>query len=64
VEHGEDPYDAVVREVAEETGYQVLVEQPLGVDSRPQRVGWEGPVVFQVIGSSASSTAYASLADS
>ena len=35
VEHGEDPYEAVVREVAEETGYQVEVERLLGVDSRP-----------------------------
>lgn len=34
VEHGEDPYDAVVREVEEETGYQVVVERLLGVDSR------------------------------
>ncbi|MDG4765212.1 NUDIX hydrolase [Solwaraspora sp. WMMD406] len=34
VEHGEDPVDAVVREVAEETGYQVEVESLLGVDSR------------------------------
>ena len=50
VEHGEDPYDAVVREVAEETGYRVRVEQLLGVDSRPQRVDWDGPVVFQAIG--------------
>lgn len=40
----------MVREVAEETGYRVRVEQPLGVDSRPQRVDWEGPVVFQAIG--------------
>jgi 8-oxo-dGTP diphosphatase len=34
VEHGEDPCDAVVREVAEETGYRVQVERLLGVDSR------------------------------
>lgn len=34
VEHGEDPSDAVVREVAEETGYRVRVERLLGVDSR------------------------------
>ena len=34
VEHAEDPFDAVVREVAEETGYQAVVERLLGVDSR------------------------------
>ncbi|HET7018552.1 MAG TPA: NUDIX hydrolase [Streptosporangiaceae bacterium] len=34
VEHGEDPFDAVVREVAEETGLEAVVERLLGVDSR------------------------------
>ncbi|MFT3854433.1 MAG: NUDIX hydrolase [Ilumatobacteraceae bacterium] len=34
VEHGEDPYETVSREVAEETGLAVAVEQLLGVDSR------------------------------
>ncbi|GAA2997175.1 NUDIX hydrolase [Streptosporangium longisporum] len=34
VEHGEDPFDAVVREVAEETGCDGVVERLLGVDSR------------------------------
>ncbi|GAA2833563.1 NUDIX hydrolase [Kribbella solani] len=34
VEPGEDPYDAVVREVAEETGYECVVEELIGVDSR------------------------------
>lgn len=34
VEHGEDPFDAVVREVAEETGCDAKVERLLGVDSR------------------------------
>jgi 8-oxo-dGTP diphosphatase len=34
VEHAEDPFDAVVREVSEETGYDCLVECLLGVDSR------------------------------
>ncbi len=34
VEHAEDPLDAVVREVAEETGYVVEVERLLGVESR------------------------------
>jgi len=33
VEHGEDPFDAVVREVAEETGCEGVVEQLLGLDS-------------------------------
>lgn len=47
VEHGEDPYAAVAREVTEETGYQVRVEQLLGVDSRTRRGDAE---VFQTIG--------------
>jgi 8-oxo-dGTP diphosphatase len=34
VEHGEDPFDTVIREVAEETGSEGVVEQLLGVDSR------------------------------
>lgn len=34
VEHGEDPFDAVTREVAEETGCEAVVERLLGVDSR------------------------------
>jgi len=34
VEHGEDPVDAVIREVAEETGHDAMVEALLGVDSR------------------------------
>ncbi len=34
VEHAEDPFDAVTREVAEETGYDSVVERLLGVDSR------------------------------
>jgi 8-oxo-dGTP diphosphatase len=34
VEHGEDPFDAVIREVAEETGYEAVVERLIGVDSR------------------------------
>jgi ADP-ribose pyrophosphatase YjhB (NUDIX family) len=33
VEHGEDPYDAVVREVFEETGYEVEVERLLGIQN-------------------------------
>ncbi|GAA2617328.1 NUDIX hydrolase [Streptomyces axinellae] len=34
VEHTEDPFDAVIREVAEETGCDAVVERLLGVDSR------------------------------
>jgi 8-oxo-dGTP diphosphatase len=34
VEQGEDPFDAVIREVAEETGCDAAVERLLGVDSR------------------------------
>lgn len=34
VEQSEDPYDAVIREVAEETGYDAVVERLLGIDSR------------------------------
>ncbi|MFB6983102.1 NUDIX hydrolase [Streptomyces scopuliridis] len=34
VEHGEDPFDAVIREVAEETGCDAMVTSLLGVDSR------------------------------
>jgi 8-oxo-dGTP pyrophosphatase MutT (NUDIX family) len=33
LEPGEDPYDAVVREVEEETGYHVAVDRLLGIDS-------------------------------
>lgn len=34
VEHGEDPFDAVTRELLEETGYNGVIERLLGVDSR------------------------------
>ena len=34
VEHAEDPFDAVIREVAEETGCAAVVDRLLGVDSR------------------------------
>ncbi|MFE7751412.1 NUDIX hydrolase [Streptomyces sp. NPDC057428] len=34
VEHAEDPFDTVIREVAEETGLDTVVERLLGVDSR------------------------------
>jgi 8-oxo-dGTP diphosphatase len=33
VEHGEDPFDAVIREVAEETGCDAVAGRLLGVDS-------------------------------
>lgn len=44
VEQAEDPFDAVVREVAEETGYDSVVERLLGVDSRviPAAEAWLG----------------------
>ena len=34
VEQSEDPFDAVIREVTEETGYVAVVDRLLGVDSR------------------------------
>jgi len=34
MEHGEDPYDTVRREVLEETGYRIDVTGLLGIDSR------------------------------
>lgn len=37
LEHGEDPADAVVRELAEETGYDVEVTALLGVHSSHRR---------------------------
>ncbi len=40
VEHTEDPYHAVIREVTEEIGYQGEVERLLGVDSRTRHVDW------------------------
>lgn len=53
VEHTEDPFDAVIREVAEETGCDAVVERLLGVDSRvipgPQRFE-PGPVPHQNVG--------------
>ncbi|MFD1663468.1 NUDIX hydrolase [Streptomyces caeni] len=43
MEHGEDPYDTVLREVAEETGFRVEITGLLGVDSvrrrLPRRLG-------------------------
>jgi 8-oxo-dGTP diphosphatase len=39
VEFGEHPHDTVIRELAEETGYEVEVDGLLGVDS----IVWETP---------------------
>ncbi|MER6159102.1 NUDIX hydrolase [Streptomyces sp. NPDC001868] len=43
MEHGEDPYDTVVREAAEETGYTVDPTVLLGIDTKrrhhPRRLG-------------------------
>lgn len=33
LDHGEDPYDAVIREVFEETGYHVEVDRLLGIQN-------------------------------
>jgi len=33
VEHGEDPYNAAIRETFEETGYEIVIERLLGVHS-------------------------------
>jgi 8-oxo-dGTP diphosphatase len=33
LDHGEDPYDAVIREVEEETGYEIEVTSLLGISS-------------------------------
>lgn len=38
MDHGEDPYDTVVREVEEETGYVFEATGLLGVDSKLRRV--------------------------
>jgi ADP-ribose pyrophosphatase YjhB (NUDIX family) len=53
VEHGEDPFDTVIREVAEETGCDAVVERLLGVDSRviPAAERWlPGPIPHQNVG--------------
>lgn len=44
VEHGEDPIEAVVREVEEESGLHIEVDRLLGVDSRfiPAAESWGG----------------------
>jgi ADP-ribose pyrophosphatase YjhB (NUDIX family) len=53
VEHGEDPFDAVIREVGEETGCEAMVECLLGVDSRVIPVAElrvQGPLPHQNVG--------------
>lgn len=53
VEHGEDPFDTVIREVAEETGCDAEVERLIGVDSRIIPAGERrvpGPLPHQNIG--------------
>lgn len=50
VEHGEDPFDAVIREVFEETGYHVRVDRLVGVDSRTRDVDWPTPGIMHSIG--------------
>lgn len=52
LDHGEDPYDAAIREVEEETGYLVELERLLGVDSHqviypPDPVNGPSPRDFQ-----------------
>ncbi|WP_158867339.1 NUDIX hydrolase [Leifsonia sp. AG29] len=34
IDPGEDPVDAVVREIAEETGYRAVADELLGIDSK------------------------------
>lgn len=42
LEHGEDPYDAVIREVFEETGYHVEVDRLLGMQNVHGEVNLDG----------------------
>jgi 8-oxo-dGTP pyrophosphatase MutT (NUDIX family) len=52
MEHGEDPYGTVVREVEEETGYRVEPVALLGVESARRvipRRGWRAAVDRQAV---------------
>ena len=44
VEHEEDPFDAVIREVAEETGYDAVVERLLALAQTLPATGHVAPV--------------------
>ncbi|MGW1872222.1 NUDIX hydrolase [Streptomyces sp. NPDC001975] len=44
MEHGEDPYDTVRRELMEETGYRIEVTGLLGIDSYRHHFAAEGPL--------------------
>jgi ADP-ribose pyrophosphatase YjhB (NUDIX family) len=50
IEHGEDPYDAVRREVTEETGYRVVVDRLLGIGSRSFVADWGRRVDLHTMG--------------
>lgn len=47
IEHGEDPADAVLRELAEETGYTGRLVRLLGIDSRRFEFSRDGAVYDQ-----------------
>lgn len=50
VEHGETPWDAVVREVHEETGLQVRVQRLQGVYAKPETDDLVFSFVCEIIG--------------
>ncbi len=49
IEHGEDPHQAVLREVAEETGYRVEVDALLGIGSQTFEADWGFPVDLHAV---------------
>ena len=50
LEHGEDPLDAMVREVRRRTGYEVVAERLLGIDSRRRSLPRpEGRIDFHAV---------------